>query len=82
MKLSWKELAALGCSVLGAFSWLYMGVYRLLKGPVKNVIAAKMTGTLTLAFLVSNFFKGFVYLTIAGFIWCVWYILKSYISDK
>lgn len=82
MKFSWKGVAAVCCSVLGAISWLYMGVYRLLKGPVKNIIAAKMAGTLTLTLVISNFVRGFVCLTIAGFIWCLWYILKGYILRK
>ena len=82
MKFSWKGVAAVCCSVLGALSWLYWGVYRLVKGPVKNVVIAKMAGTLTLALLVSNFFRGFVCLTIAGFIWCLLYIVKGYISRK
>jgi len=82
MKFSWKSVAAVCCSVLGAISWLYVGVYRLFKGPIKNIIAAKLAGTLTLTFIAVNFFKGFVCLTVAGFIWCLWYILKGYILRK
>lgn len=79
MKFSWKGVAAVCCSVLGAISWLYLGVYRVLKGPVKNIISAKMAGTLSMTYLVSNCARGFCYLTVAGFIWCLWYILKGYI---
>ena len=82
MKVSWKSVAAVGCSVLGAISWLYLGVYRLVKGPVKNIIAAHAAGKLTTTFLVINFLKGFGYLTMAGFIWCLWYILKGYLLRK
>ena len=82
MRDSWKSVAAVCCSVLGAISWLYLGVYRLVKGPVKNIIVAKLAGSLTLTFLAINFFRGFICLTIAGFIWCLWYLLKGYILRK
>ena len=82
MKFSWKGVAAVCCSILGAISWIYLGFYRLLKGPVKNIIAAKMAGTLTLTMVASNFVRGFICLTIAGFVWCLWDILKGYIARK
>lgn len=82
MKFSWKGVAAVCCSVIGAISWVYLGIYRLLNGPVKNIIAAKMAGTLTGALVLSNFVRGFACLTMAGFIWCLWYILRGYFLRK
>ena len=79
MKDAWKGIAAIFCTIVGAVSWLYVGIYRMLKGPVRNVIAAKIAGTLTPLFLLSNFMRGFWCLTVAGFLWCLCYGLKGYI---
>ena len=48
MKFSWRECAAGICAVLGAMSWLYLGAYRLWKGPLMDLIEAHLAGNITL----------------------------------
>lgn len=82
MRFSWRDLAAAVCSLLGSLSWLYIGGFRFLAGPVRNLIVAKLEGSLTLALLIEDIAAGFLCLTFAGAIWCIWYMLESYFSRK
>ena len=82
MKFSWKDLVAALFSFLGSLSWLYIGGFRFLTGPVKKLVVAKLEGSLTMALLIEDCLEGFLCLTLAGAIWCVWYMLESYFSRK
>lgn len=82
MKFSWKECAAGVCAVFGAMSWLYLGAYRLWKGPLMDLIEAQLTGNITIWLLIEDIFSAFIWLTLAGFVWCLWYILRGYFKGR
>lgn len=82
MKFSWRECAAGVCAVLGAMSWLYLGAYRLWKGPLMDLVEAHLAGNVTLWLLIEDLFAAFIWLTMAGFVWCLWYILRGYFKGR
>ena len=82
MDFSWKECAAKICALLGAMSWLYLGIYRLWKGPLMDLLEAHLAGNMTLWLLMEDLFRAFIWLTLAGFVWCLWYILRSYLKGR
>ena len=82
MKFSWRECADGICAVLGAMSWLYLGVYRLWKGPLMNLIRAQLAGNVTLWLLLEDLLWAFICLTLAGFVWFLWYILRGYFKGR
>lgn len=63
---------------LGVLGWIYIGCYRVLAGPVKYVIQAQMAGHLSICVLIIAVVKGFFYLSLAGGVWCIGYMLKDY----
>ena len=82
MKFSWKECATALCALAGAISWFYLGAYRLWKGPVMDLIEAQLAGNLSVWRLIEDLFSGFMWLTLAGFVWCLWYILRGYFKGR
>lgn len=82
MKLSWKMLAALLCYALGMIGWCYVGGWMILTKPVKGLILAHVAGNLSLWKLIIAFVQGFVYLSLAGAVWCVGYILGNHFYDN
>lgn len=82
MKFSWRKWAAGICAILGIVSWLYLGVYRLWKGPLKKLIKAHLSGEVTFILVVKVLLGTFLCLTFAGLIWCLWYILRGYFKGR
>lgn len=82
MKFSWRECAAGICAVLGTISWIYLGAYRMWKGPLSKIFEAHKLGNITLGFWIQDFLEAFMLLTVAGFIWCIWYILRGYFKGR
>lgn len=81
-KITWRKCAAGFCAALGVVSWLYLGAYRLWRGPVMDLVRAHLEGNVTLWRLLEDFFAAFIWLTLAGTVWCLWYILRGYIKDR
>ncbi len=77
MKITWKTLAALGVA-----GWCYVGGWMILTKPVKGLIVAHMAGTLSVGKLIAAFVQGFWYLSLAGGVWCIGYMLSNYFHDK
>ena len=82
MKLSWKMLAAMMCYTFGVIGWCYVGGWMILTKPVKGLILAHVAGNLSLGMLVTAFVQGFIYLSLAGAVWCVGYMLARHFRDK
>ncbi len=82
MKITWKTLAALLCYGLGVAGWCYVGGWMILTKPVKGLIVAHMAGTLSVGKLIAAFVQGFWYLSLAGGVWCIGYMLSNYFHDK
>ena len=69
MKITWKTLLALFFYTLGVVGWFYVGGWMILRGPVRGVILAHMAVALV---------QGFVYLSLAGGVWCIGYMLSDH----
>ena len=66
MKFSWRMIAAAFSYALGVLGWCYVGGYKILTGPVRELILAQMAGSMSLGRLVAALIEGFIYLSLAG----------------
>lgn len=82
MKFTWRKWVDGVCAALGAMSWVYLGAYRLWKGPFMDLVEAHLADNVTLERLIEDLFAAFIWLTLAGFVWCLWYILRGYFKDR
>ena len=62
----------------GSCGWFYVGGWMILRGPVRGVILAHMAGDLSLIKLAVALVQGFVYLSLAGGVWCIGYMLSDH----
>lgn len=81
MRFSWKTMMAFLFYSLGVIGWFYFGGFMILTKPVKAVILANMSGNLTIWTLAGAVIQGFLYLSLAGGVWCIGYILSNYFKD-
>ncbi|MBO5070441.1 MAG: phospho-N-acetylmuramoyl-pentapeptide-transferase [Roseburia sp.] len=81
MKFSWKTIAALLCYALGVAGWIYLGGWLVLTRPLKGLLLAHVAGNLTIGRIFKAMAQGFGYLTAAGAVWCVGYMLSNYFND-
>lgn len=81
MKFTWRTVAALICYALGVVGWCYVGAWMILTKPVKGLIVAKIAGELSIWKLVIAFVQGFFYLSLAGAVWCVGYMLSNHFKE-
>ncbi len=64
------------------FGWVYIGVWKILTKPVKYVVLAQLAGELSARGILGAFVQGFLYLSLAGGVWCIGYILRDYFKEK
>ena len=81
MKFSWRMIAAAFSYALGVLGWCYVGGYKILTGPVRELILAQMAGSMSLGRLVAALIEGFIYLSLAGGVWCIGYMLSSHFRE-
>lgn len=81
MKYRWRVVAAALFYVLGVIGWFYVGGWMILTRPVKGLILAHIAGNLSLWKFVTAAVQGFVYLSLAGAVWCVGYMLSSHFKQ-
>lgn len=81
MKFSWKTIVAIACYALGVAGWLYVGGWLVLTRPLKGLFLAQAAGNLSLGGILKAMAQGFGYLTAAGAVWCLGYILSNYFND-
>ena len=72
MKFSWRMIAAAFSYALGVLGWCYVGGYKILTGPVRELILAQMAGSMSLGRLVA---------ALAGGVWCIGYMLSSHFRE-
>ena len=77
-----EMLAALACYSLGVIGWCYVGGWMILTKPVRGLILAHVAGDLSLGKFVIAFVQGFIYLSLAGAVWCVGYMLANHFRDR
>ena len=54
---------------------------KILTGPVRELILAQMAGSMSLGRLVAALIEGFIYLSLAGGVWCIGYMLSSHFRE-
>ncbi len=81
MKFSWRMIATAFSYALGVLGWCYVGGYKILTGPVRELILAQMAGSMSLGRLVAALIEGFIYLSLAGGVWCIGYMLSSHFRE-
>lgn len=69
------------CYAMGVLGWCYVGGWMILTKPVKGLLAAHMEGSLSLTVLFGALVQGFVYLSLAGAVWCIGYMLSNYFKE-
>lgn len=72
-----------GVCLLGRRLWMVL--YRSLAGvekPVHSVILAQIAGHLSIGLLIGALIQGFLYLSLAGGIWCVGYMISEYFKES
>lgn len=82
MRLSWRRVLAFLCYAAGSLGWCYVGAYMSLTKPVWGVFRAIESGSFHLFMLLTAAVQVFVYLSIAGGVWCIGYMLSDYFKDK
>lgn len=78
MKKRWKVILAAACYIFGVFASIYIGGWLMLVKPVRLLMYAYGTGTLSVRLLVSCIVKIVLSTTVAGLVWCVGYIGCNY----
>lgn len=81
MKVTWKTIASLLFYMLGVLGWCYIGGWMVLTRPLKGLVLAHVAGSLSMEKLLIAMLQGFVYLSLAGGIWCIGYMLSNYFRD-
>lgn len=81
MKGRWKTIASLLFYILGVLGWCYIGGWMVLTRPLKGLVLAHAAGSLSIGKLLTAMLQGFVYLSLAGGIWCIGYMLSNYFRD-
>ena len=82
MKKICRALLSALSYALGVLGWVYIGVWKILTKPVKYVVLAHIAGELSARGVLGAAVQGFLYLSLAGGVWCIGYILKDYFKEK
>lgn len=82
MKVNWRAVVAVVFYALGILGWLYIGGWMILTRPVKGLILAHLAGNLSLWKLLIAVIQEFLYLSLAGGVWCVGYMLGNYFKEN
>ena len=81
MKVTWTTVVALLCYALGVLGWCYVGGWMILTKPLKGIVVAHLAGNLSIGKIVVAVIQGFCYLSLAGAVWCVGYILSNHFKE-
>lgn len=81
MKFTWRALLAFLFNILAMVGWCYVGAWMIWTRPVRGLIAAQLAGELSLWKVILAFAQGFLYLSLAGAVWCVCYILSNHFKE-
>jgi len=81
MKFTWKTVAALLCYALGVLGWCYVGGYMILTKPLKALVVAYLAKELTIGKILVALIQAFLYLSLAGGVWCVGYMLSNHFKE-
>lgn len=82
MNRNFRIIISVAVYFFGLAASVYVGGWVMLLKPIRGTIAAYTLGTLTLSQLIVTIIKCIFSLTVAGFIWCVGYIVSNHIYDS
>lgn len=82
MRFSWRTMAATLCYALGNLGWCYVGIWMILTRPLKGLWVAHMAGSLSFLHFFGALVQGFLYLSLAGAVWCIGYMLSNYLKEE
>lgn len=82
MRFTWMTLMARFCQVLGVLGWVYFGCWQIIKRPIRKVIVAHIAGSLSVMTVCGAVIQAFLFLSLAGAVWCAGYILRDYFLGK
>lgn len=78
MRFSWKTAAAMICSFLGLMGWCYVGGYMILTKPLKDLVLSFAAGDFSFVKILAALVQAFLYLSLAGAVWCIGYMGSDY----
>lgn len=81
MRFTWRTVVTVAFYLLGAAGWLYIGGWMILTRPVKGLIVAHFAGNLSVWKMIRAFIQGFIYLSLAGGVWCIGYMLGNHFKE-
>ena len=81
MKNIWKTILAAVTYLAGVLGWLYVGLWQILKRPVRRLVLAKLAGTLSFGTMFWAMAQGFLLMSLAGGVWCIGYMLSNYFKE-
>ena len=82
MRITWRRILALLCYFAGILGWCYVGAYMILSRPVWGILRAFHARQLNILTLLGAAVQVFVYLSLAGAVWCIGYMLSDHLKDK
>lgn len=81
MRITWRTLAGMLFYALGVLGWCYLGGFMIFAKPVKGLIIAHLAGNLSFGKLFVAVVQGFIYLSLAGAVWCIGYMAGNYFKE-
>lgn len=81
MKFTWKTVAAVFFYALGVLGWCYVGGYMILTKPLKSLVVAYLAGKLSVWKILVAAVQAFIYLSLAGGVWCIGYMLSNHFKE-
>lgn len=81
MKITWRTVIALLFNALGVLGWCYVGGWMILTKPLKGIVVAHIAGNLSIGKVVVAVIQGFAFLSLAGAVWCVGYMLSNHFKE-
>lgn len=82
MRISWRKALSLLFYLAGILGWCYVGAYMILSKPLWGLYCAFGAGKFSLLTLLWAAVQVFIYLSLAGGVWCIGYVLSDYFKDK
>ena len=74
-------MIALLFNALGVLGWCYVGGWMILTKPLKGIVVAHIAGNLSIGKVVVAVIQGFAFLSLAGAVWCVGYMLSNHFKE-
>ncbi len=81
MREKWKTAVSVLFYTLGILGWCYVGGWLTLTRPVRGILMAHLAGSLSVGQLCMAVLQGFCYLSLAGGVWCIGYMLGNYFKE-